>query len=107
MTTKHEHNRMTFIFAFDRCKYDVIPGDLQSRSQSPQAFLSAVGRLERLWDNGMEVRRDNRSLYEAANQKQDILFDFSRDSPGDQPLTKSLRTLGLRLGDLWIDFISA
>ena len=30
----------------------------QSRSQRLQAFLSAVGRLERLWDNGMEVRQD-------------------------------------------------
>ena len=30
---------------------------LQSRSQSPQTFLLPVGRLERLWDNGMKVRR--------------------------------------------------
>ena len=30
----------------------------QSRSQSPQAFLSAVGRLERPWGNGIEVRQD-------------------------------------------------
>ena len=30
----------------------------QSRSQSPQAFLSAVGRLERLWEKGMKVRQD-------------------------------------------------
>ena len=31
----------------------VDPG--QSRSQSPQAFSTAVGRLERLWDNGIDV----------------------------------------------------
>ena len=39
-----------------------------------QAFLSAVGHLESLWDNGMEVRQEflvqnNRLLCETANQK--------------------------------------
>ena len=34
------------------------------------------------------LAQNDRSLQETANQKRDILFDFSRVSPGDQPLTK-------------------
>ena len=48
----------------------------QSRSQSPQAFLSVVGRPERLWDNGMKVR-----------------YDFWRKTIGrytKQPITKKI-----------------
>ena len=34
------------------------------------------------------LTQNSRSLHETANQKKDILFDFPRVSPGDQPLTK-------------------
>ena len=82
-------------------------GKFQSRSQSPQAFLSSVGRLERLWDNGMKVRQDfwRKTVGRYAKQpirKKDILFHFLRVSPGDQPLRKSPRTVGLRLGKILI-----
>ena len=64
----------------------------QSRSQSPQAFLSAVGCLERLWDNGTEVRqnfwRKTRGRYTKQSIKKKIFYSSSPVSPGDQPLTK-------------------
>ena len=61
-------------------------------SQSIQAFSSAVGRFERLWDNGISL---NMFL---------IFFFFiskkysKKFSAGDQPQTKSWRNSGLEIG---------
>ena len=66
----------------------------QSRSQSLQAFLSAVGRLKTLWENGIEVRQEflaqkNRPLHETANQnKKRYFIRVPQSRSGDQPLTK-------------------
>ena len=73
-----------------------------SRSQSLQASLSVVGRLKRLRDNGMKVHQDfwRKAIgryRQPIKKKNDILFDFSRVSPGDQPLTKKPEDSGTRL----------
>ena len=75
----------------------------QSRSQGPQAFLSAVGRLEGLWDSGMEVRQDfsRKAIGRYVKQpiiKKDISYSSSPESlPATNRWQKRLRTLGSRL----------
>ena len=78
-------------------------GGVQSRSQSAQAFLSVVGRLESLWDklwNGSApgfLAQNNRSLHKATNQKK-IFYSISPESLQATDLQqKSLRTLRSRL----------
>ena len=73
----------------------------QFRSQSPQlAFLSAIGHLERLWDNGMEVRQDFWRKTISRYTKQPI----PRVSPGDQPLTEKPEDSGIEIAErcAWI-----
>ena len=43
------------------------------------------------------LAQHNRSLHESANEKKDILFDFSRVSPGDQPLPKEPENSGIEI----------
>ena len=63
------------------------------RQSHPQAFFSAVGRLERLWVNGMEVHKYFWRKIEGCYLKQpiknkDILFELPSLFPSDQLLTK-------------------
>ena len=54
------------------------------------------------WDNGVEVRQDfwRKTIGRYTKQpirKKDILFDFPRVSPGDQPLTKKPKDSGIEI----------
>ena len=74
----------------------LFPGN-QSRTQSLQAFLSAVGRLESLWDNGIWLV----VVLQTANQKIQRIFSINSIIPEFLPATirwqKAGETLGLRL----------
>ena len=83
----------------------VLARNPQSQTQSLQAFLSAVGRLERLWDNFFEYvliffywllfcKRSIKKFKEYSKK-----FHFPRVSPGDQPLTKNRRNSGLEIDE--------
>ena len=68
---------------------------LQSRTQSHLAFWSAGGCQERLWGTGILLPQDfcgndNASRYAITEKpiKKIFFFEFSRVSPGDQPLAK-------------------
>ena len=71
---------------------------LQSRSQSPQAFLSPGGTLGQ-WNGSVPgfLVQNNSLLHKAANEKRDILFDFPRVSSGNQPLTKKPEDSGIKI----------
>ena len=76
---------------------------IQSRSQSPPAFLSVVGHLGKTlgqWNESVPgfLAQNNRSLHGTASQEKHILFDFPRVSPGDQPLTKRPEDSGIEIG---------
>ena len=43
------------------------------------------------------LAHNNKPLHETSNQKKDILFDFPRVSPGDQPLTKKPEDSGFEI----------
>ena len=65
-------------------------------------FLSAVGRLQRLWDNGIEVRQDfwrkTISRYTKQPIKKRIFYSSSPESlQATNRRQKSLRTQGSRL----------
>ena len=66
----------------------LTPGEL-NLDPSPQAFLSAVGCLERLWDNGIEVCQDFWRKTIGCYTKQPI------ESPGNQALTKKPEDSGI------------
>ena len=71
--------------------------------RSPQAFLSAVGHLERLWGNGIKYLffwsavSCNDLLFCARNPGA-LSFHCPRVSPGDQLLTKRPEDSGIEIG---------
>ena len=70
----------------------------QSRTQSPQAFWSAGGRRERLWDNGILLPQDFCGTTMHAVAEQPIKkCNFFRILLATNRWPKSPRTLGTRL----------
>ena len=67
------------------------------------SLLSAVGRLERLWDNGIDrsasgfLVQNSQLLHKKVNQKKEILFEFPRVSSGDQLRTKKPEDSGIKI----------
>ena len=81
----------------------------QSRNQSPQAFWSAFRRQERLWILEFYYRRKGlqdfcgktmeavTELIQSSQSKNLNIFEFSRVSPGDQPLAKEPEDSGYEI----------
>ena len=94
--------RERFVFLFFNCTLRILR---QSRTQSPQALWPAVGRPERLWGTGILSPHDfcGKTMQavtwqpKGSQSKNLNFFEFSRVSPGDQPLNKEPEDSGYEI----------